>query len=134
MGPGSHFLGPQESCPPQIFGSHMQDRKIFKKIGSVKSKSCTQLPHACREVAQPLTAGTCKTACGVAFPNMLSDLSIFIAEQQYSAPFPTHRMLLVAEFKFTHSFAFVQVAYQHFNFLNNSSCPRLHAAYRIHAM
>ena len=59
----------------------------------------------------------------------------FIAEQQYSAPFPTHRMLLgAASSKFAHSFAFVQVAYQHFTSLNNSSCPRLHAAYRIRAM
>ena len=60
-----------------------------------------------REVAQLHTAGTCMTARGVAFLNTLSDLSInFIAEQQYSAPFPTHRMLLgAASSKFAHSFA-----------------------------
>ena len=63
--------------------------------------------------------------------------SVNFVEQQYSAPthpvsygYASHAASR-RELKFAHSFAFVQVPYQHFTSLNNSSCPCLHAAYRI---
>ena len=138
MGSGSHFLRLKSLATTKFFGlGHAGARRatnfFLKKIRcfSLCPRQLPKSPHACMGGGAAPPGRYFPDGTWSCIPEHAVRSVNFIAEQQYSAPFPTHRMLLVAEFKFAHSFAFVQVAYQHFNFLNNSSCPRLHAAYRI---
>ena len=128
-----------------FFGLGHAGPQIFQKIKAafsidLKSVNHSQLPN------KPKRA--CMGGAPAAHGRYLHDgewsciperavSSVNFVEQQYSAPthpvsygYASHAASR-REFKFGHSFAFVQVPYQHFTSLNNSSCPCLHAAYRI---
>ena len=133
------FFKAQESCHHKSFGLGPQGHKFFPQKDSLLFSLCPRQlpksPHACMGGGAAPPGRYFPDGTWSCIPEHAVRSVNFIAEQQYSAPFPTHRMLLgAASSKFAHSFAFVQVAYQHFTSLNNSSCLRLHAAYRIRAM
>ena len=131
------FFKAQESCHHKNFwlGARRATNFFRKKIRCFflsAHANCRNLRHACMGGGAAPPGRYFPDGTWSCIPEHAVRSVNFIAEQQYSAPFPTHRMLLgAASSKFAHSFAFVQVAYQHFTSLNNSSCPRLHAAYRI---
>ena len=132
-----HIFSGSRVLPPQNFLAWgTQGHKFFPQKDSLLFSSahanCRNLRHACMGGGAAPPGRYFPDGTWSCIPEHAVRSVNFIAEQQYSAPFPTHRMLLgAASSKFAHSFAFVQVAYQHFTSLNNSSCPRLHAAYRI---
>ena len=134
MGSGSHFLRLKSLATTKIFGLGHAGPQIFsaKRFAAFFSLPTPNLRHACMGGGAAPPGRYFPDGTWSCIPEHAVRSVNFIAEQQYSAPFPTHRMLLgAASSKFAHSFAFVQVAYQHFTSLNNSSCPCLHAAYRI---
>ena len=117
--------------------------KFFKKLRrlfsiDLKSVNCltSQSAHACMGGAPAAHGWYLHDGEWSCIPERAVS-SVNFVEQQYSAPthpvsygYASHAASR-RELKFPHSLAFVQVPYQHFTSLNNSSCPCLHAAYRI---
>ena len=132
------FFGAQESDHHKFFwlgsrrtANFSKKIRLLSKIDRATNCNCLCV---CWELAQLLMAGTCMTARGVAFLNTLSDLSISSRNNSTVPRFLRIACCSALRVQVCSLICFVQVAYQHFNSLNNSLCPCLHAAYRIRAM